>query len=184
MKARICVAVIVLATAGCSIDHASDEIACSTPAECTGGRTCVDGYCVEAQVQCPGACQSCVTGTMTCTLDGDATPGGNVTCPAGWNCTITCGSNACRNVDCQQAASCAVSCTGNQACDRVQCGDGPCEVTCSGQDACNDVDCRDSCACDVTCSDTQSCANPAQCPSNPCESGDGCTSSSGACDQC
>jgi hypothetical protein len=181
---RLCAAVIAVVAAACSLDHPSDELACATPAECSGNRTCVDGYCVEAPIECPAACQSCVVGTMSCTLDGDASPNGNVTCPTGWNCTITCGSGACRTVDCRQAASCTVTCNGDQACESVRCGTGACDVTCAGQDACTDVDCRDSCACDVTCGDAQSCANPAQCPGNPCESGDGCSSAAGSCNQC
>jgi hypothetical protein len=183
---RVAVVAVALAAAGCSLDHVSDELACSSPDDCEGNRTCVDGYCVEGgpPVQCPASCGSCVMATMSCTLSGDATPNGNVTCPSGWNCTITCGAGACRNVDCREAASCVVTCTGDQACDSVRCGNGPCDVTCTGADACTDVDCRDSCACDVTCSDAQACASPAQCPGNPCETGDGCTSAPGSCTQC
>lgn len=181
---RAAVLALAAVAAGCSLDHVSDELACATPSECSAGRTCVDGYCVEVAVACPGVCQSCVTATRSCALDGDATPTGNVTCPADWNCTITCGRDACRNVDCREAASCIVTCDGDQACDSVRCGDGRCDVTCTGQDACTDVDCRDSCACDVTCTDADACSNPAQCPGNPCESGDGCTSDPGSCNQC
>lgn len=170
--------------AGCALDHRSDELACTSPTECTGGRSCVDGYCVMAPVQCPGSCDGCVIATMTCMLDGDAAPNGNVTCPAGWNCAITCGADACRTVDCRDGQSCTVECNGDNACDTVRCGSGPCDVTCSGQDACNSVDCRDSCGCDVTCADAQSCSNPAQCPGNPCQSGDGCSSAPTACDHC
>ena len=32
--------------AGCQIDGRSDSFRCALPADCTGGRVCVDGWCV------------------------------------------------------------------------------------------------------------------------------------------
>ena len=175
---------LLVGLAGCTLDHRSDELACESTTECSGGRSCIDGYCVEAGAQCPSDCTTCDPAARTCTITGSDSPNGNINCPAGWACTVTCQGGDCRNVDCNQATSCTVTCTGNNACDSVQCGQGACRVTCSGQRACNSVDCRDSCACDVTCADANACENPAQCPATACEAGDGCSSQPPSCSSC
>lgn len=180
MRLLVCAALF----AGCSIHHVSDELACTGPTDCAGGRSCVNGFCVTASSsECPGACDTCDVATRTCTIAaGDNN--GRVTCPDGWNCTIACaGNGTCRGVDCTDAASCTILCSGRDACDEVDCGDGRCAVTCSGDQSCNRVDCNNSCACDVICSGPNSC-DQATCTRNQCESGAGCASQQGGCSSC
>ncbi|MBX3161104.1 MAG: hypothetical protein KF773_34405 [Deltaproteobacteria bacterium] len=178
MRLLICIALC----AGCSIQHVSDELACTGPADCTGGRSCVNGFCVVAtSAECPGACDSCDAATMTCTIDVDNN--GRVTCPAGWNCAISCpGNGTCRNVDCGDAKSCAIQCSGRNTCGDISCGDGRCAVSCAGEGSCKRVACKDACACDVACSGANSC-DRATCPSQ-CEAGAGCASQPAGCSHC
>lgn len=179
MKAVLACGWLALALA-CSIDHASDEIACTTQADCDGSRSCVDGYCVVASTSCPGGCASCDTAAKTCAIDSNGN--GKVTCPDGWSCTITCSNNACRDVDCEGAASCTVQCLGAGSCDAVKCGAGRCQIACTGASSCGDVDCRDACACEVTCTGSSSC-DTAHCPAS-CAAGAGCASQPATCDRC
>jgi hypothetical protein len=200
----------VIAFAACSVQHRSDEYACTKQADCNSGRTCTDGFCVlpgggsgmpdAAKMDapghgsgtpdassCPSGCSSCNVGQMTCTIDcqsKDCT--GPVACPAGYRCDIKCDAdNACRNgVDCTTALSCNITCSSGGSCRNVECGLGPCDVQCSGTQSCRTVACNNSCACDVTCTGSQSCSSGIQCTSLACQAGFGCTSVPTVCHSC
>ncbi|MBP9206631.1 MAG: hypothetical protein KBG28_21835 [Kofleriaceae bacterium] len=199
-----------LAGAACTGQTRSDEFVCAGPADCAGGRRCVDGFCVagtgpadagagaidardngrvdasvDAAPPCPGVCDRC---------DGDTcflTPGlggPDPVCPRGWACDVTCGGGATcdRPIDCAQATRCDIHCLGGGSCGgEITCGTGPCVVTCSGGGSCGGgVACGDACACDVTC--VGSCAPAAQCPRDVCRTqGGGCSSAGpSVCDRC
>ncbi len=145
---------LLLAIASCSIDHPSDTLACTTQADCDATRACTNGYCIVASSNCPAGCTSCDTMAKTCTVE--SAGNNDVTCPAGYHCTITCGNNGCNNVDCSAAASCTIACSGLKSCNTVKCA-GDCALTCSGMGSCNNVDCHSACACAVTCANNASC---------------------------
>jgi len=171
---------LLLALASCSIDHPSDALACTTQADCDATRTCTNGYCVVGGSNgCPAGCTSCDVTAKTCSVT--SAGNGDVTCPAGYHCTITCGNNGCRNVDCAMAASCTLTCSGMKSCDQVRCA-GDCAITCSGQDSCSDVDCHSACACDVTCTGQQSCNNLTCVPG--CGGNNSCSSQPATCNHC
>ena len=168
----------------CSIDHPSDAFACTTPSQCSDGRSCVDGFCVVSTGSaCPSQCTTCDTAAKTCGITGGN--GNTITCPSGFHCDITCAGGNCRTVDCSTAASCTILCSGEGSCEIVTCGAGPCDVTCSGKSSCkNGVNCQSSCACDVLCTGQQSCDSGSRCPMQACDSGPGCTSLPASCDRC
>lgn len=191
-------------TTSCSIQHRSDQYACTTAADCQDGRICDNGYCVVAgsidaprpgdaampgndASNCPPGCSSCNVAQKTCTINCQLTSCTNtVTCPAGYKCDIMCNAdNSCRNgVNCQQAASCTIACGGKESCQNVQCGPGPCAVSCTGGASCRGVDCNNSCACDVVCTGLQSCSDVIQCTSLACRAGSGCSSAAAFCHSC
>ena len=194
-------------TGSCSIDHRSDEFACVSQSQCTGGRQCIGGYCIVpgatdagrsdgqhgtgsdgSNTGCPSACSSCNVEQKTCTIDCSVTScTGSVVCPIGYACDVKCDTdNSCRNgVSCVGATSCTVECSGNQSCRTVECGDGPCDVTCSGQQSCKGVSCETSCSCQVLCTGLQSCPDGSvQCTSIGCISGSGCTATPPFCHSC
>jgi len=192
---------LVLAIAGCSIHHRSDEFTCTTNRDCTGGRVCDTGLCVVPGTidapkgdgpsldgnSCPSPCTSCNVAQKTCTINCTSANCSNaVTCPMGYRCDILCNTdNSCRNgVNCQQSLSCSVECSGKSACQNVACGPGPCDVACTGTSSCRGVQCGSSCACDVTCTGLQSCADSIVCTSFGCKSGLGCTSVPALCHSC
>lgn len=182
----------------CSVSHRSDAYACSGtgPSSCSGGRVCVDGFCVvpgtidgpgghpdgprgiDGGNNCPGQCTSCSVTQKTCVID--CQQGGcnnSVSCPQGYKCDIRCDveGSCTHGVSCQNAAGCQVECSGRNSCQGVSCGAGPCDVSCSGPSSCQDVACNQSCACDVVCTGNQSCTGNIQCTFG-CDSGAGCTS--------
>ena len=200
-------AVLAIVACGCSVDRRSEGLACTTSATCSDGRVCQQGYCVVGMATqdgspspdalvCPSICQGndCNLATRTCNITGS---GGAVTCPAGWNCGITCPSDgACASVDCTDAASCTVTCSAIGACGSVQTGSGSATVTCSattacgnivsgtgaldltctGTVACGAVQCTSSCQCDVSCSSSAACGMNS-CPIAP--GGQSCSKTSG-----
>ncbi len=191
-------------TTSCSIQHRSDQYACTTTTDCQDGRICDNGYCVVAgsidaarpsdapkpggdASNCPPGCSTCNVQLKTCTINCQLTSCTNtVTCPAGYKCDIMCNTdNSCRNgINCQQAASCTIACGGKESCQNVQCGPGPCAVSCTGGASCRGVDCNNSCACDVVCTGLQSCGDAIQCTSLACRSGSGCSSAAAFCHSC
>jgi hypothetical protein len=197
------IALGVVATS-CSINHRSDQYACTTNGDCEGGRICDRGYCIvpgsidaprpndgpkpnpDAN-NCPAPCTTCNIAQKTCTINCQTANCTNmVTCPAGYKCDIQCNvDNSCRNgINCQMAAGCNIDCTGKQSCANVECGPGACDVGCIGPASCRGVDCNNSCACDVVCTGSQSCTEGIQCSSLACVSGSGCTSVPAFCHSC
>ena len=96
-------AALALVLAACSINHVSEELACTVQADCTGGRNCVNNFCVTASGSgCPDQCVTCDTTAKSCTLDGSGQGNNTLTCPNGFDCTVTC-TGRCRRVDCSDA---------------------------------------------------------------------------------
>jgi hypothetical protein len=192
--------------AACSVQHRSDEYACTKQSDCNSGRTCVGGFCVaqggngpdakidgpsmgsgDASNGCPTGCSACNPAQHTCTIDcRSSNCNGAVACPAGYRCDIMCDTdNSCRNgVDCTAGLACNVTCSGGNTCHNVTCGLGPCDINCSGASSCKGVACNSSCACDVTCTGTQSCGDTVQCTSLACKVGLGCSSVPTVCHSC
>lgn len=199
---KACWIIIVAALAGCSVKHRSEDFACERNADCSNGRSCVDGACVYSGTgnggidagevpgdgqACPSQCTSCDGGTHTCTIDcalNGAVCDQRLTCPAGWNCDVRCNRpGSCSNVSCGQATSCKIACNGAASCTSVTCGSGPCNVACNGQQSCIDVACNESCACDVSCSANAFC--DATCTQDACVIFErGCTTTPRACNTC
>jgi hypothetical protein len=196
------IAVVAIASS-CSINHRSDQYACTVSGDCSDGRVCDNGYCIVAGSidaarpsdaakpsdanNCPAPCTTCNVAQKSCTINCQSANCTNqVTCPAGYNCDIQCNTdNSCRNgVNCQMAASCNIDCTGKQSCQNVQCGPGKCDVACIGGASCRGVDCNNSCACDVACTGSQSCTEGIFCSSLACTAGSGCTSTPTFCHAC
>jgi hypothetical protein len=197
---------VVTAIAGsCAINHRSGEFECTKQSDCSGGRVCQDGFCVQgtgngtdagggnegpivpdASSNCPAPCTSCDPGKNECKIDCALTNCTNqVVCPAGMNCDILCTpGNSCRNgVTCQNSKDCNITCSGNSACRNVTCGSGKCDVNCSGAGSCRGVSCGQACSCDVLCTDlscdTVLCTAP-QCGTIQ----GGCSSQNFGCNNC
>ena len=138
----------------CSVDRKTDQLQCTTGSDCTMGRICNMGYCTT---DCPASCDmGCDTSTMPPTCNVNTNGNTPITCPAGFQCNLTCNHpNSCPTIDCSAAAACTVTCNANNSCATVTCGTGPCNVTCNGGNSCGTVDCSQSCACDVTCNNGQ-----------------------------
>lgn len=206
-------ALTVIASSSCSINHKSGDYVCTVQADCEPGRLCLNGYCIvpggvidapkltdapkrdapqmidSPMNVCPPQCTSCAEGSKTCTIDcGLTNCNGNnpIVCPTGYNCAILCSTNnACANgIDCGSAASCAITCSGAGSCRNIECGTGDCDVKCQGQNSCRGIDCGDSCACDVSCAFNSSCEF-LTCSSQQCDPvGRGCSSLPPGCDTC
>lgn len=202
--------IAVSATTSCSINHRSEQYACTKNADCDPGRVCSDGFCVVGEgpvvvdagkvdatkpldavlPACPVQCTSCDTTTRSCVIDCAMANGAcqrPVVCPTGYNCDIRCNNdNACRQgVNCLQGTSCQIACTARNSCDNVVCGPGTCSVTCSGVQSCRNVACGNSCACDVNCTGNQACfGGSVSCSSIACRNGFGCTSAPSFCHSC
>ena len=136
----------------CTVDRRTDSLQCTSSSTCGSGRVCsfatgdTQGYCVvgtfrdagiDSPPVCPSICPQCDFASHTCNATGAGS--GNITCPAGWHCGITCGTqNACGNVTCTSALSCTVSCTATGACGTVAVS-GSDTVDCSATSACGNV---------------------------------------------
>ena len=170
----------------CSVNHRSGDYACVTSAECSSGRTCISGFCVETSsdaatpdatpivdadipppppdaLVCPAECTSCDLAQKACTIDCAVNPDEctrQVACPPGWSCNVQCSElNSCRRgVDCGDSTSCTVSCTGRQSCQDVTCGAGDCEIVCSGRTSCAGVTCTTG-SCKLDCSGIDACSS-------------------------
>ena len=192
---------LALVAASCGITHRSGDYACVKQSDCSTGRTCQDGFCVLQVLEdggmkmdggsgsngCPAGCTSCNVAQHMCDINCQSTScSGQVTCPAGYHCTIECDQqNSCRNgVNCRNALSCALTCSGQSSCIGVECGQGPCDVQCTGAESCQEVSCGTSCACDVVCTNPTSCASGITCTSIACRNGSGCTSQPAFCHSC
>lgn len=197
---------LAVSTPACSVNHKSEQYACTKNIDCDPGRVCSDGFCVQSGTQvdasgptdgprpdgtvnnCPPGCTTCNTTQKTCTINcmAGANCTNTVSCPAGYRCDILCNTdNSCRNgINCQLGKGCNIECTGKQSCQAVTCGPGPCDVNCMGISSCKGVSCSNSCACDVTCTGNQSCGDAVLCTSAACDTGSGCTSMPLLCHSC
>lgn len=178
----VAMAMLVVGLAGCSVDRRSSAFACGGTPDCSGGRVCVDSFCVlpgDGSGACPEDCTRCEGGT--CYLDCSKQDCDRFDCPSGWKCNITCGQGRCTNIDCG-TSDCDVLCEGTNACDDVDCGTGRCSVTCSGRLSCMALDCEDACACDVSCVGALACTDVA-CPQG-CAAGNGCSATAATCNTC
>ena len=158
----------VVIAASCFVDRRSTSFECSDDADCaqhSDNRICDTGtgFCVPQQ--CPSDCNAgCDLKAKTCraTCPGPGCQGNSIDCPAGFDCTITCGSsNACNDIDCSEAAKCTIMCVGSNACEGVDCngvGDPTCNITCNGTNACSDIQC-DEAACQIDCVGSNACGD-------------------------
>jgi hypothetical protein len=195
------VVALIAVMGSCSINHRSDQFACTKNTDCDGGRVCNDGFCIVAgsidapkndgtpgdSATCPFPCTSCNTTQKTCTVNcNNVSCKQPLACPAGYRCTFQCNAeDACRQgINCSQAAACNIECTARSTCEQITCGPGPCDVGCSGVQSCKDISCGSSCACDVLCTGGQSCSDGIACSSLACRSGSGCTSVPALCHSC
>ena len=203
-------AITVAALMSCDFQRRSAGYACDSQDDCSGGRVCSGGWCVEgdggqsiadadpnapdtgpdALVTCPAGCSRCDLDTcvVEClTNDSCAEP---VVCPPGIPCRVECtGKNTCNGgIDCGDSTDCLVNCIGNDSCQGlITCGTLPCRVNCLETATCAmGIDCDESCKCDTVCSGDGACAVPPTCPSAQCtDSGTGeCDSSPGPCHEC
>jgi len=166
--AILCVAAI--GAASCSIHHRSGELACQSQADCSAGRSCLDGVCVvtlidggisgsgdapggtappdapaiplDAVPTCPAQCTACDPGALTCTIDCQADPAA---------CT--------QKITCPPGWNCDVECTTAQSCrNGVACEDATaCKINCAGQQSCANIACSGG-ACSVQCTGRASCS--------------------------
>jgi len=192
---------LVVAIGGCSVNHRSGDFACEKQADCSTGRTCIDGYCVAMQADaavpgdgnkvdaapvidaslCPSPCTSCSNDSKTCNIDCMALGGAcnaPVRCPEGWNCNLQCSTpGSCSNgVTCPGGGmSCNVTCSGRGSCNQFMCNSGPCDIQCTGTNTCTAISCGNACACDIDCVSGTSCASKITCRSDLCRAGRGCT---------
>lgn len=152
-----------LSSSSCFVSRLSERFTCTVTEDCTDGRTCDQGYCVETP--CPSPCTSCNLVDKTCRVECSSNQKcGNVQCPAGFDCTIRCSNgNACQSIDCAPARSCTIDCSGAGSCGSINCGTGACDIDCAGAGACPSIDCVGSCRCDVSCNNTPACPSIA-CP--------------------
>jgi hypothetical protein len=198
-------ALVIASIAGCSVNHRSGDFACEKQADCSTGRTCIDGYCVALQADasvpidssvktdaappidanngCPQPCTSCNSDSKTCNIDCMSNGGacnGPLRCPEGWNCNVLCSlAGSCSNgLVCPPGQFCKVTCSGRQSCNQFTCNTGRCDIECLGANSCTSLSCGAACACDINCVNTTSCGSKIACKSDLCTDGRGCTSTS------
>lgn len=154
----------------CFVSRRSSDFECAVNADCDGGRQCDRGFCVGGPAPidgstdgCPAACNDgcdLVDGTCSieCTQPGQC---GDVVCPPGFACTITCSTGACGDIECPAASDrCELHCLASGACGDIECGPGvPCEILCEAGGACGDINCRTSSRCDVRCQAGAACGD-------------------------
>jgi hypothetical protein len=160
-----------LVAVACLVDRKSDELVCSSQADCASDRVCQDGYCVKSgQSDCPDHCATCNTQTSPHTCVVVDTDGDDFRCPSGYQCLLQCTTGSCGDITCEDDSQCVISCT--------------------GANACGDISCQNACACDVTCTgggcmtlqcprDGNTYCTPSQQDGGPCTSQPG-----GRCNSC
>ncbi|HUS29551.1 MAG TPA: hypothetical protein VMZ53_13655 [Kofleriaceae bacterium] len=168
------VGLIIAASAvlwSCRTDRVSDGYACNDNNDCDADRVCNTGYCVvgqrpvDARLQdafivdaatCPDVCKNtCNLTTRDCPITG--TGSGNITCPTGWNCDISCPTaGACGTISCTSAADCDIHCTADDACLGITCGTTDCKVDCTGVNACGNIGCTTG-KCEALCTGSDAC---------------------------
>jgi hypothetical protein len=122
----------------------------------------------DTDVECPWICNDgCEDGV--CYI---SEPPGDIACPAGWSCDITCstGAEECqREIDCQQAESCTFNCVAPWAC-YLTCEGGPCNVNCPAEFSCSKALCfNEDELCTIDCSGPDSCEGEVLCEVGPCD---------------
>ena len=153
----------------CSVDRPSEALKCSSQPDCTQfpGTICSSGYCVRGTLPidareldafvCPAVCGSCDTSVTptVCTITG--TGSGNIDCPAGYKCNITCGqAGACGAISCGSAASCDIDCLAADSCLGITCATKNCDITCTGVNACGNMSCTTG-NCTAACTGSDAC---------------------------
>jgi len=161
----------------------SDPSSACEGGACDGQGNCfVCGAGAPAETgACPAVCDQCVGGECQISCGGGTgdCSGGDVVCPDGFSCAVTCQTIGCVGItiQCPQTGqSCRVDCVGAASCKEalIQCSPaGPCEVQCSADnEACSgtqllcgaqlcsascqgasapSLDCGSSCSCTSSC---------------------------------
>ena len=156
----------------CSVDRPSEALKCFSQNDCTQfpGTICQGGYCVRGMIDarvveldafvCPALCNGgCDTSAspIVCTVTGTGT--GNIVCPAGYRCNITCGNQgACGAINCSNGASCDIDCLAGSACLGITCMTKNCDITCTGENACGNMSCTSG-NCTAACSGSDACGS-------------------------
>jgi len=138
--------------------------ACWSKPEPPGGGFPVDGSALSGDAKvdgngCPSMCTSCDGGI--CHID---TMMGDVKCPDGMPCEITCSaSTACRNtIDCSAATSCTINCLASSSCTMglFDCTQVPCTLYCRGTNSCQYLSINDTNqSCKIACGTTDGCGS-------------------------
>lgn len=149
---------VLACTAGC-FDRRSKAFACEREEDCGNGRTCQEGWCVEAAAPTIDADPDAPD------ADPDA-PDADPNAPdAGpFECPPECGS-------CDETNTCIMNCAGDDSCPTtVVCPMGvKCKVECGGARSCMaGVDCSDASLCRIECMGTDSCAGLVECGAGTC----------------
>lgn len=135
-----------------------------------GGATACGHASHSPNGTCPAVCDSCEGSVCNIQCEGNGSLydcgdrfGDTLTCPVGWDCSVSCrGGAACRwrpqgvNIVCPDGHRCDVDCAGPSACrnlDITCASDGPCGLSCEVADSacrdaellCGDKDCVQSC---------------------------------------
>jgi hypothetical protein len=190
MLRTLAFASLAWALTACSISHRSQDFACTTSADCTDGRTCIDGFCVTGSG--PGVDAPAGSGGHNDAgidapkpLDAHVPPADAAVCPTicsscdfgSMTCDIDCavptgGDSRCGSgtsgtggnqatVQCPPGFNCTIECTTPGSCRSVSCIGGlSCQVQCASAQSCKTVACGKG-ACDVECTGQSSCKNVA-----------------------
>jgi len=196
---RLVALLFVALCAACQIQSRSDDFRCDGPEDCSGGRTCVDGWCIggggdidaggpDGQ-QCDPPCTTCDNNTCVIRCEGLLSCPGTILCPPGMACVVDCiGERSCNGgISCGDATECTINCDGSRSCaGSITCGENACTIGCNADRTCSAAfDCSLACACDIGCTGPQSCDATFLCPTGgACTLGVGCTSTAAGCDTC
>ncbi len=133
------------------------SVIADAPPDMTTSSTCDPAACSAHH----GACMA-----DTCEI---ATTGGDVSCPSGMPCHISCNSpSACDgNVDCGTATSCTIDCIADNSCGAMfGCTGVACTLYCRGVGACSNCHIKDNGeSCDLECCGSGSCTSAQATPS-------------------
>lgn len=138
---------------------------------------------------CPDVCSGgCANGVCTVDCSSEYSCVGQVACPPGIPCEVTCGYESCDGeIDCSEASSCTIECTGEYACEgSITCGSGTCTVICAGYACSGPIDCSMASQCSINCFDDYACEGSITCGSGRCEvacAGDYACTDAISCDQ-
>jgi cysteine-rich repeat protein len=117
---------------------------CAAGITCRLDDDCQSNNCDTTTNQC-SACDptSCIAAGGNCAGNDcviAATGDGDIACPFGLACNITCGDGTCSGMtfDCHQADSCVITCSGTGACsnDQLEAGSSATTLVCTGPSSC------------------------------------------------